>query len=610
MRIGDALLATAGSSSVRIALPQIINRHKVLGSLKVKRFLVFFLLVLLFPTTALAWWNNDWSGRKKITLNTTEAGAETKEALTQFPVPVRLHTGNFQFPDAKPDGKDIRFVAADDKTPLKFHIESFDAANELAIIWVQIPRLPGASNSEYFWMYYGNQKVAGGDDGKGTYDVNAIAAFHFSEKDGSPRDQTAYANHVGQSSAKFSEAGLIGPSVTFDGNSRLSIGASPSLKLVPAQGMTVSAWVKPTAPQGRAVLFAQTEGSRSVSVIIEGDSVYARVAGDKSKPVETGRGAKLVAGSWSHIVVTFKDRIVVYVNGVEASSVPAALVETGGEVVIGEGFAGDIDELQLSNIARSPDWIRGQFHAQGADGKLIGYGEGEAAEAGGDSSYLGILLSAVTLDGWIVIGILMVMMVVSFWVMWSKSFLIAGISKANTAFRERFSAATGDELMALAKVSGHENSSLFRVHEIGIRELLHRMELYEKKGMPKTLSPQALGAIRASIDAGLVRENERLNNHIVLLTIAISGGPFLGLLGTVVGVMITFAAIAAAGDVNVNSIAPGIAAALVATVAGLAVAIPALFGYNYLASRIKSVSNETIVFADEMVTRLAETYAN
>ena len=55
-------------------------------------------------------------------------------------------------------------------------------------------------------------------------------------------------------------------------------------------------------------------------------------------------------------------------------------------------------------------------------------------------------------------------------------------------------------------------------------------------------------------------------SQMVLLTIAISGGPFLGLLGTVVGVMITFAAIAASGDVNVNAIAPGIAAALVATV--------------------------------------------
>ena len=95
------------------------------------------------------------------------------------------------------------------------------------------------------------------------------------------------------------------------------------------------------------------------------------------------------------------------------------------------------------------------------------------------------------------------------------------------------------------------------------------------------LLPQSIQAIRASLDGGMVRETQRLNKLMVLLTIAISGGPFLGLLGTVVGVMITFAAIAAAGDVNVNAIAPGIAAALLATVAGLAVAIPALFGYNY-----------------------------
>jgi biopolymer transport protein ExbB len=95
---------------------------------------------------------------------------------------------------------------------------------------------------------------------------------------------------------------------------------------------------------------------------------------------------------------------------------------------------------------------------------------------------------------------------------------------------------------------------------------------------------------------------------MVLLTIAISGGPFLGLLGTVVGVMITFAAIAATGDVNINAIAPGIAAALVATVAGLAVAIPALFGYNYLITRIKDLTSEMHVFIDEFVTRLAESY--
>ena len=59
---------------------------------------------------------------------------------------------------------------------------------------------------------------------------------------------------------------------------------------------------------------------------------------------------------------------------------------------------------------------------------------------------------------------------------------------------------------------------------------------------------------------------------------------------------------------NVNAIAPGIAAALLATVAGLAVAIPALFGYNYLAGRIKNISADMHIFVDEFITRIAEVY--
>jgi biopolymer transport protein ExbB len=104
----------------------------------------------------------------------------------------------------------------------------------------------------------------------------------------------------------------------------------------------------------------------------------------------------------------------------------------------------------------------------------------------------------------------------------------------------------------------------------------------------------------------MVFEVQRLNSQMVLLTIAVAGGPFIGLFGTVVGVMIVFAAIAASGDVNINAIAPGVAAALAATVMGLLVAIPALFGYNYLTSKIKSTIADMRVFADEFITRLAE----
>ncbi len=111
------------------------------------------------------------------------------------------------------------------------------------------------------------------------------------------------------------------------------------------------------------------------------------------------------------------------------------------------------------------------------------------------------------------------------------------------------------------------------------------------------------------MDGVLIRQMQKLNSQIVLLTIAISGGPFLGLLGTVVGVMIVFAEIAAVGDVNVKAIAPGIAAALVATAAGVGVAIPALFGYNYLGSRIKEISADMHVFVDEFVAKVAEQHS-
>jgi biopolymer transport protein ExbB len=126
----------------------------------------------------------------------------------------------------------------------------------------------------------------------------------------------------------------------------------------------------------------------------------------------------------------------------------------------------------------------------------------------------------------------------------------------------------------------------------------------------KPITPEAFRVIQSAMDSIIVRETQRLNGKMVLLSIAIAGGPYLGLLGTVVGVMITFAVIAATGDVNINAIAPGIAAALLATVAGLAVAIPALFAYNALTVQIKDVIADMRVFSDEFLAMLAEKAAD
>jgi len=150
------------------------------------------------------------------------------------------------------------------------------------------------------------------------------------------------------------------------------------------------------------------------------------------------------------------------------------------------------------------------------------------------------------------------------------------------------------------------HASLYRVYHIGAEEIRHR--LAHPDGASRVLSPQSIQAIRASLDSGYVRETRALQSGLVFLTISIAGGPFLGLLGTVVGVMITFGAIAQTGEVNISAIAPGLAAALVATVAGLVVAIPALLGYNYLVSLLKDVTSDLQIFIDEFVTKLAEFY--
>jgi len=201
----------------------------------------------------------------------------------------------------------------------------------------------------------------------------------------------------------------------------------------------------------------------------------------------------------------------------------------------------------------------------------------------------------------------------------TKALYLNRVAQGNGRFLERFYKESDDPAalerrMMKAEKEGREDefgsSTLARLYHQGMQETLKRFEAQAVGAdRVRTLTAQSIEAIRATMDAGLTRHLQQLNKSMVWLTVSIAGGPFLGLLGTVVGVMITFAAIAASGDVNINAIAPGIAAALVATVAGLGVAIPCLFGYNYLSSRVREISADMRVFVDEFVTRIAETYS-
>ena len=546
-------------------------------------------LFVMLPAVAHAEWNKDWSSRTKISINT----AEVTEAVSQLPVVVRLHSGNFDFTNANVDGSDLRFIAADDKTELKYYVEKFDGLNELAIVWVQIPKIAISDKVAHFWLYSGNENATSTSNAKTVVDANTVANFHFADKallqDSSPTGLVA------TGAITLQKAGLIGESAAINAEP-LNIPANAATNA--SVGFTWSVWVKPTTLPQTASLYNQ-DGALNLG--IEALTLTLKV-GDK-----TITGGELKAAVWQHVAFTLNPgKASLFVNGVEVATGDVPAVDAATDIKVGEGFVGEIDELTIANVARSAAAVKLAAASQGVDSKLLTITaageEGEAEE--GEANYIGILINSLTLDAKIVIGILAVMFVISVWVMWTKAVLVSRTDKDNKKFLARFQKASTNDLLTLDKGANYPNSSLYKLYLAGLREMRKR----QHEGEPLALSGASMDAIKAAIDADLVRETQRQNAGMVLLTIAISGGPFLGLLGTVVGVMITFAAIAAAGDVNVNAIAPGIAAALLATVAGLAVAIPALFGYNYLASRIKNITIAMQIFVDEFVTRSAELY--
>lgn len=559
-----------------------------------RKLLLTALMAGLFATSAQAWWSGDYKHRTKVTLNTTAQGVETKEALSGVVVPVRLHSGNFDFLGAKPDGGDIRVVAADDKTPLKFWVERFDSTNELAVLWVQVPSVAPGTDKNNIFVYAGNEQAVAEASSAAIFDGAMLAAISMSGKDAEAIDASG---QIKSTAAISREAnGLMGAAAKLDGQQSITW-ASDKLK-APASGpYSVSMWIKPEVAQGQLI----KQGPLAIDLVA--GKLTASLGALKAV------GGDLPVNAWAHVAITVgAGQLTLYVNGAQAAQAELAATSAGieGPLLVGEGFKGLVDELEVAATVRSADWIKLASAAQSADAKLVAtitQAEDTAnAEEGGEPGYFGVLLDNLTVDAWVVIIILGIMFVVASWVMATKAVLVGRADRDNQSFLKRFRDAR--DVMSVGDLS-YKHSTLARLYTAGLRELTKRD--VGQAGTPG-LSGASIDAVKAAIDADLVRENHTLNAKMVLLTIAISGGPFLGLLGTVVGVMITFAAIAAAGDVNVNAIAPGIAAALLATVAGLGVAIPALFGYNYLAARIKNISSDMQIFVDEFVTRVAENY--
>lgn len=222
-----------------------------------------------------------------------------------------------------------------------------------------------------------------------------------------------------------------------------------------------------------------------------------------------------------------------------------------------------------------------------------------------------------TLPGKIIIFLLFAASVFSWSVMATKFRVVRLAQRRRQRFLQLFRADRQPLHLYTDRVR-FEGAPVFSVYKAGCRELTFQLlgsaEVDEtfrgRLEVAPRISPAQMRVVTSAMERAVGETALRLESQMIVLATAVSGAPFLGLLGTVWGVMETFADVAAAGSANLTAMAPGVSAALITTVTGLLVAIPAMFGYNYLVTTLRGMIVEMDNFAAELASEFEHKYVD
>ncbi|MEE9369415.1 MAG: MotA/TolQ/ExbB proton channel family protein [Pontiella sp.] len=163
----------------------------------------------------------------------------------------------------------------------------------------------------------------------------------------------------------------------------------------------------------------------------------------------------------------------------------------------------------------------------------------------------------------------------------------------------------GTPLNAIYKAGCVALGAELQVHGIDSEDLLMGNLTSDEH---RRLSLNQLETVRAVVDRNVADEALNLEDQMGMLATAVSAAPFLGLLGTVWGVMDAFSGMAESGSAALSAVAPGISGALLTTIVGLLVALPSMIGYNQLSSKIRHISVQMDNFSQEFISAIQNTY--
>jgi biopolymer transport protein TolQ len=231
------------------------------------------------------------------------------------------------------------------------------------------------------------------------------------------------------------------------------------------------------------------------------------------------------------------------------------------------------------------------------------------AAGSGSQSELVYIFERARPEAKIIIGFLVLFSIMAWSVMISKALQMRRARKLNLYFNSEFRTQKHVLDMFDRRIQA-DGCPLFAVYQAGSMELDARLKAESGEGRKRNVSLKGMEHVKRSLENTVAQESLKLESGLILLAIAVSGGPFLGLLGTVWGVMSTFAGIAMSpqGTASLSVMAPGVSAALITTVAGLLVAIPSMFAYNWLVHTLRTLTVTLDNFAQELVSKMETEY--
>jgi biopolymer transport protein ExbB/TolQ len=226
------------------------------------------------------------------------------------------------------------------------------------------------------------------------------------------------------------------------------------------------------------------------------------------------------------------------------------------------------------------------------------------------ASALQFAFDRATTEGKITIGALVIVSLFSWSVIITK---IIQLTRAARRTRKFFAAyrETRGPLDLPQQGAAFSGAPAFELYSAGAKELQYQLSKHPLQvGGETKINQFGLDAVRVALEEAAMQEALALERGMIVLSTAVAGGPFIGLLGTVWGVMETFSGIARANAASLTAMAPGVAGALICTVIGLLVAIPAMFAYNFMVTRIRAFTAELDAFGIRYAMLIEHSYVD